>query len=188
MALSRSERVASPPFSLRVRARWCSRVRPAWIVWWRAARLDRELAAGASPRASALLALRAQRITGRRSRRRLADGLARAIRDAQATTPGFSAAVRPHRREVLAARTVLATLDRRLRAPEPVTARGVALLRVLLTEGTSPLYRPGEPGVSGASSAPLQLRWNHPPPAIGRLRDPNAGTCSDAAVSCLAVV
>jgi two-component system KDP operon response regulator KdpE len=47
---------------------------------------------------------------------------------------------------------------------------------------------PANPALSGASSAPLQLRWNHPHPAISRLRDPNAGTRSDAAVSCLAVV
>ena len=174
MALSRSERVASPPFSLRVGAGWWQRVRVALIVWWRAARLDRQLAAGASPRASAVLALRAQRITGRRSRIRLADGLARAIRDAQGKTPGFSAAVRPHRREVLAARTVLATLDRRLRAPEPVTARGVALLRALLTDGTGPLYRPGEPGALGsqlrAAAAALEPPARGGRPAVTRER------------------
>jgi len=51
---------------------------------------------------------------------------------------------------VLAARGVLATLDRRLRAPEPVTPRGVTLLQALLTDGTSPLYRPSEPGGLGS--------------------------------------
>jgi hypothetical protein len=78
---------------------------------------------------------------------RLADGLARVILDAQDTTPRFSAAVRPHGKEVLAARTVLVTLDRRMRASAPVTARGVALVQALLTEATSPLYLPSEPGV-----------------------------------------
>ncbi len=150
MAVSRLERVVTPRSSLRLGGNWLPRVRVALAVWWRAERLDRQLAAGASSSASAVLALRAQRITGRHSRIRLADGLARAIRDAQGTTPGFSAAVRPHRPEVLAARTVLAALDRRLRAPEPVTARGIALLRALLTDGTSPLYRPGEPGALGS--------------------------------------
>jgi hypothetical protein len=152
MALSRLERVASPSVSLGLGlgAGWRQRIRIAAVVGWRGARLDRQLAAGASPHASAVLALRAQRITGRRSRRRLADGLARALHDAQGTTPGFTAAVRPHRREVLAARSVLAALDRRLRAPEPVTAHGVAMLQALLTEGTSSLYQPSEPGALGS--------------------------------------
>jgi hypothetical protein len=63
---------------------------------------------------------------------------------------GFSAAVGPNRRELLAARTVLGALERRLRAPEPVAARGVALLYTLLTDASSALYRPGEPGALGS--------------------------------------
>ncbi len=150
MAFSRVEPVPSSPFSVRVgMGRW-QRIRIALIAWWRAGRLDSQLAEGTSPRTSAALALRAHRITEPQNRIRVADGLARAIRDADATTPGFSAAVRPHRQEVRAARTVLATLERRLRAPEPVTARGVALLLALLTDGTSPLYRPTEPGALGS--------------------------------------
>jgi hypothetical protein len=150
MAVSGLQPVASPWLRLRFRAEPWRRVRLALIVWYRAAQLDRQLAAGTSPQASTLIRLRAQRITGHRSRRRLADGLARALDSARDITPGFTAAVRPHRREVLAARIVLATLDRRLRAPEPVTAHGVAMLQVLLTEGTSPLYRPSEPGALGS--------------------------------------
>ena len=103
----------------------------------------------------------------------LAEGLARAIRDAHATTPGFSAAVRPQRQEVLAARAVLGTLERRLRAPEPVTARGVALLQALLTEGTSPLYRPDEPGALGSQLRAAAAALEPPSHAINR---PTAGT------------
>lgn len=150
MAGSRLERVVCPPFSLSFDAGSWQRIQLKPVVWWRAGQLDRLLAAGASPHASAALGLRAQQITARRSRMRLADGLARAIRDAQDTTAGFSASVRPHRQEVLAARTVLATLQRRLRASEPVTACGVALLRTLLTDGTSVLYRPSEAGALGS--------------------------------------
>jgi hypothetical protein len=144
------ERVASPPLPLGLRAGWWQRTRVALIVWWRAAQLDRQLAAGASPRASLVLAVRAHRITTRRSRVRVADGLARAFRDARAGTRGFSAAVRPHRREMLAARSVLDTIERRLRDRGPVAARGVAMLRLLLIDGTSPLYRPTEPGALGS--------------------------------------
>lgn len=91
----------------------------------------------------------------------VAAGLAGAVREAEATTREISAAARPDQREVIAARTVLATLARRLRAPEPVTASGVALLESLLTDGTSPLYHPAEPGALGsqlrAAAAALEL-------------------------------
>jgi hypothetical protein len=47
---------------------------------------------------------------------------------------------------VLAAGAVLAAIDRRLRAPEPVTAKGMAQLLLLLTDGESELYRRSERG------------------------------------------
>ena len=150
MSVADLERISYPPLSRRRgESRW-RRVPLALIAGWRAAELDRQLAAGASPDASALLAIRSQRLTGRRYRARVAAGLARAVRDAQNTTHGFSAAIRPDRREVVAARTVLAALYRRLRAGEPVSAQGVALLESLLTDGSSPLYRPIEHGALGS--------------------------------------
>ena len=45
---------------------------------------------------------------------------------------------------------MLATLERRLRAPEPVSAQGIAMLESLLTDGASPLYLPTEPGELGS--------------------------------------
>ena len=165
MSVADFERIAYPPLSLRPRAGPWRRVRFALIAGWRAAELDRELAAGVSPRGSELLAIRSERLTGKRYRVRMAAGLARVVRDADATTRGFSAAVRPDRREVIAARTVIATLDRRLRAAEPVSAQGVALLESLLTDGTSPLYRPTEPGALGsrlrAAAAALEPLARH---------------------------
>jgi hypothetical protein len=108
------------------------------------------LAAGISPWSSDELALRARWLTSRRSRTRLAGGLRRGARDAQKGLTGFGAAALPHRGEVLEARTVLAAVERRLRAREPVAARGVAMVRMLLTDGTSPLYRPAEHGALGS--------------------------------------
>ncbi|MBV8948788.1 MAG: hypothetical protein JO286_04375 [Solirubrobacterales bacterium] len=67
---------------------------------------------------------------------------------------------------------MLATLDRRLRAPEPVSAHGVALLESLLTDGTSPLYRPTEPGALGsqlrAAAAALEPLTRQDPIRVGR--------------------
>jgi hypothetical protein len=143
--------------------RW---VRLAAIVRWDAVRLDRLLAAGVSPRGSDALALRAHVITRRRSRARLACGLSRLLRSAIDSRGGFTAAVPPNRREVLAARTIIVTLECRLRAPEPLTAHGMAMLQELLTEPASPLYRPAEPGALGsrlrAAAAALEPtdRWD----------------------------
>lgn len=126
------------------RHRW-RRLRLALIVGWRAAELDRNLAAGMTPWRSDELALRARRITRRRSRSRLATGLSRAVRAVDGDV-GLSAAARPHPGEVLEARAVLSSIERRLRAPAPVSARGVAMVQMLLTDATSPLYRPVVPG------------------------------------------
>jgi hypothetical protein len=128
--------------------RWSRRVRLTLVVRWRAAELDRRLAAGISPWSSDELALRARRITRRRSRSGLASGLSRAVRAAQGVT-GFSAAVRPDADEVLEARAVLSAIEQRLRAPEPVAARGVAMMQMLLTDATSPLYQPAGHGALG---------------------------------------
>jgi hypothetical protein len=150
MSVADLNRISYPPLSLRPRGGPCRRIRLALIAGWRAAELDSQLAAGASPAVDALLAIRARRLTSRRYRARMAAGLARAVRDTEAARRSFTAAVRPDRREVAAARTVLATLDRRLSAAEPVSAQGIALLELLLTDGASPLYRPTEPGALGS--------------------------------------
>lgn len=136
------------------------RVRLSAFVRWGAAWLDRELASGVSPHVSEALAVRARRITGRRSRENAARGLIRALFSAEDAAPGFTEAELAHHREVLAARAVIAALDRRLCAPEPVAPRGMAMLHVLLARGTGLLYRPGEPGALGdqlrAAAAALQ--------------------------------
>jgi len=150
MSVADPERLSYLPLSLRSGGGYWRRARLMVAAGWRAGALDRQLAAGVSPGASPLLAIRGRRLTSRRFRRRIAAGLERVVRDAEATTRGFTASVRPDRREVLAARTLLATLDRRLRADEPVTPQGIALLESLLTDGTSPLYRPTEPGALGS--------------------------------------
>jgi hypothetical protein len=172
MSVADFESVSYPRLSRRRGGGPWLRLRLWLIAGWRAGELDRELAAGANPAAGALLAIRAERLTSRRVRERVAAGLTRAVRDARAGTCGFSAAVRPHRHEVIAARTVLATLDRRLRGAEPVSAQGVALLEALLTDGTSALYLPIEPGALGsqlrAAAAALDPSAPHDPVRAGQ--------------------
>ena len=122
----------------------------------RAVRLDRELADGASPEASAALAARAMRLTSMEFRRGLAASLQRML--AAAGEPAglrprpaagrslLAAADRPPRVPFRLARIRqsaprLAALAGRLVEPGPVPARGVAVLSPLLADGAGPLYR-----------------------------------------------
>jgi len=117
----------------------------ALTVWWNATELDRRLAAGEEPWTNEALALRARRLTSQRSRTRVARGLAGALRSAGSDRPRFTAAVRPSCRDILDAEPTIDWLERRLQAPGPVAAQGVAIIRLLLVDGDGPLYRPGDP-------------------------------------------
>jgi hypothetical protein len=105
---------------------------------------------------------RARQLTSARGRRRLADGLARALSRSHKVDPALTAAIRPDASEVRDAQVVIGALDRGLRSGEPVRPTGAAILIVLLTDGTSPLYRRGDPGALGsrlrAAAAALELK------------------------------
>lgn len=151
---------ASPPawpgtdrLPQRQRAGWRRRTHWALLARWHAETLDRALAAGVGQDADALTAVRAEQLTTRRSRRQLADGLARVRRDATSELSGWTAVVTPDRCEVAAATPELAALERRLRDAGRIDSAGAAMVRLLLTDGTSPLYDP-----VGAGSLARHLR------------------------------
>jgi len=105
-------------------------------------RLDRTLAAGVAPETDVLLALRAQRLACTTSRRELARSLQRILDAAAEPQHGLN----PHASmailsRVTTYRTDLELLVDHLLAPVPLPARGVALVRMLLRDGTGPLYR-----------------------------------------------
>ena len=120
-----------------------------------AARLDRELAAGASPEASATLAAQAMRLTSMEFRRGLAASLQRVLvaagepgilRPQPVTGPAPLTAARPPRVPLRLARIRqsapgLTELAGQLVRPGPVPVRGVAILSQLLADGAGPLYR-----------------------------------------------
>jgi hypothetical protein len=103
----------------------------------RARALDRALIAGADPASSRQLAARVGQLTARASRAEVADGLERLAR---ALDTGRRWSVNPHRRAIAANADELAELADLLRAAAPVYARGLAMLRALLTDGTGPAY------------------------------------------------
>jgi hypothetical protein len=146
-----------------------------------AARLDRELAEGASPEASASLAARAAELTSTRFRNDLAASLRRILlaasaRAVAAPAPARSVAVPASRLSLGVARSprvplsttrigqsasLLAELASRLLEPGPVPVRGVAMVTQLLADGAGPLYRQAADADLDAlvASAAAALTW-----------------------------
>ena len=124
------------------------RLRDRLLARLRAASLDAELAAGASPESSVVLALHAGHLCRPSQRRLLARSLTRVVAaaDGPARSRLQGAGVRPRRPP---RRAELAGRRRAPRGAGPVDVRGVARIRSLLADGTGPLYR---------ESAPDQLR------------------------------
>jgi hypothetical protein len=132
------------------RSRRAGRVRAALNASLHGWELDRQLAAGCDPESDAALAVRARRITSSRSRRRIADGLARVVGSVEPAPRAFTAAARPDGAEVIAARTVLMSLERRLRGEAQIAPAGAAMLGLLLIDCTGPLYQPTAVGELGS--------------------------------------
>ena len=108
----------------------------------RGASLDERLAAGAPPGSDRALAIRAEEIVGRRSRRGLAKRLEELV--LQASTPAdfeFTVALFLNREAVVAAQAQLLALAALLDGSAPVNPRGVAMTSSLLRAGDSPIYR-----------------------------------------------
>jgi hypothetical protein len=122
----RAERALRPPLGARVAARLL------------ATRLDSALIAGADPASSPLLSARAATLTSRCTRAELADGLDLILASAQ--QPPSSHRVRPRHSSVLANAPLLRELALTLRGPEPLYARGIAMVHQLLTDGSGPMY------------------------------------------------
>ncbi len=111
--------------------------------WMHSSRLDAELARGVPPETTLALALHAERLTRPAACRELARTIRHLI-GATRHRPGSRALVAlvPLRHEEIRdARPELEALAGRLVAAGPVSARGVALVRVLLSDGAGPLYR-----------------------------------------------
>jgi hypothetical protein len=135
----RAERVAATPATgPALRDRMRARVH--------AYALDARLAGGERADGDPLLAARAWQLTGHATRERLACALDSVLAELAeldgARGPRTGAAVPIHRREAEIARSELIRLAGRLRDRQPVAAKGVAMVRRLLCDGTSALYRP----------------------------------------------
>lgn len=108
--------------------------------------LDRRIAAGADPWTNPELTPRAERLLRRATRRQIADSLESAVVDARGGgRPNPLQMTAPIARPSVAeAGDDLVVLVQRLRAAQPVRPQGVALARMLLVDGTGPLYSAGD--------------------------------------------
>ena len=104
------------------------------------ASLDRQLAAGCAPESSSLLAARAQHIVAIRSRRQLARNWENLLRAARRAHGAYHPAIPVRYDSIIAAEPDVRELVRRMTAPLPVPARGVAMATALLTNALSPVY------------------------------------------------
>jgi hypothetical protein len=115
------------------------------LVRLRRTSLDRELAAGADPCTNLQLACRARELCRPSLRRRLGADLERAVDAARVPAPLLTASIPLDRYAISECERLLLVLAEDLRSDRPAYARGVALTRLLLTDGDSPLYAPSEP-------------------------------------------
>ncbi len=106
----------------------------------RAASLDRQLAAGTAPEASASLALRALALVRPQQRQSLARSLQQVLDDANQRARRFGPRIVPPRRSILNASDILAILIDRLLSHEPASACGIAKVRALVHDGAGSLY------------------------------------------------
>ncbi|MCV7279071.1 hypothetical protein H7J88_05355 [Mycolicibacterium flavescens] len=121
----------------------------------KAADFDRRLAVGAPAPAGSALAAHCARLTSPREREAVTRALRRIVRDARGRGPLMSSRVPLHTPNIAAAEDLIDDITLRLHSPRPVAARGMARLRVLLADGTGPLYRYGRGDLTGRLGAAL---------------------------------
>ena len=121
-------------------------------AWFFRRELDRRIAHGADPGSTPELRRRARELVSPAFRARMAAGLRRTLAAAeQPWPPRLSAQVPVQRGAILDERARLIGLARLLTEEETVSARGVARIEELLTDGRSPLYYPAPPGALTAA-------------------------------------
>jgi hypothetical protein len=128
---------------------------PLWSRMWAsvfAARYDQQVEQGLRVEAGTPLAAHHARLSSIRERQDLAASLTCLMSDAGLIrgTAGTRTRV-PIRSEVVrSSAPVVADVLAKIAGPLPVRARGVARLRILLSDGRGPVYRPGSGSLAAA--------------------------------------
>ncbi len=103
-------------------------------------RLDTAIAGGACPDSAPALSLRANELIGRRSRGRLSRAIQRLLRRSNRSLHPIHDPVPICWQKVRSARPALEQLAAHLSGPDPVDARGVAMVQIILSDGSGPLF------------------------------------------------
>jgi hypothetical protein len=122
---------------------------------FRAARLDRLIAVGVPARAASAQAAHEARLTSRAERDAIARSLRTTVADARGRGVLSSSRLPLHVPNITAAADVIGAVTLRLDSPLPVSARGMARLRLILSDGAGPLYRYGRGDLRGRLGAAL---------------------------------
>ncbi|MBN3459698.1 hypothetical protein JNN96_37335 [Mycobacterium sp. DSM 3803] len=131
-------------------------LRARFVARWRSARLDALLAVGVPAPAGSALAVRAARLTSMAEREAIARALRHVVREAARQQEcGFlmTARIPLHHQNIAAAVDIIDKITLRLHAPLPVSARGMARLNRVLTDGCGPLYELGRGDLAGRLGA-----------------------------------
>ncbi|WP_036436171.1 hypothetical protein [Mycobacterium sp. URHB0044] len=104
-------------------------------------RYDREIEDGISPVPGSPLAVHGARLVSPQERDDLAGALRTIVRDADVIRGPFTSRIPVHSAAVHHAAPVIDEVCDRLTDPFPVHARGMARLRIVLSDGCGPLYR-----------------------------------------------
>jgi hypothetical protein len=121
----------------------------------RAYQLDRQLAVGVPAPAGSALAVHEARLTSVAEREAIARALRLAVGDARAAATPRSSRIPVDPSNIAAAEDLIDAITLRLHSPRPVSARGMARLRVVMSDGCGPLYRSGRGDLSGRLGAAL---------------------------------
>ncbi len=117
-----------------------------------AGRLDRDVEAGLLPEPGSALAMHMTKLTSIEERECLARSLRSALSEPGLTHAGLPLRIPVHPERVATCQSVIDDITLLLHSPRPVRARGMARLRMLLSDGRGPLYRHG----SGSLAAELR--------------------------------
>jgi hypothetical protein len=112
------------------------------LVRLKAASLDRRLAAGEAAASDQLLAARANLLVEWQGRRCLAEDWEHLLSAARKPTVARSPRLPLQSEAIVGAEHYVRELVAKLRQPADVSPRGVALARLLMTDGAGPLYNP----------------------------------------------
>jgi hypothetical protein len=123
------------------------------VAWLRPGHYDRRLCGGATVLAETPLAFHAERLTSVRERESVARSLRRCIDDAHSGSAFRSVRPEIDSVHIVAAEDIIDDITLRLHSQRPVTARGMAELRLLLADGGGPLYRYGRGDLGGRLAA-----------------------------------